>query len=406
MRVLRPSEWNEWFEALGLAFGGGAMPAAKRDLYREVTHVDRSLAVWDGTEPVGSASSFPFSITVPGGGLVRAAGVTMVGVASTHRRRGILTSMMRRQLDDVRAWGEPVAALYASEPGIYGRFGYDTASHLIRAEIDTDRVGLTLPEGTDAVRIRRVRDAGAALAAFEEVYAAQVPARPGMIARLPHWDRLGAVDPVEDRAGASELLSVVAERDGRVTGCVRYRTRADWTDSVPQGRVEVRDLFAHDPASYAALLRHLWGIDLTSTVQMENRPVDDPWQLLVSDIRRCRVRVVDSLHVRLVDVGAALAARSYATPVDVVLEVSDPFCPWNTGRWRLSGDTKGAACAPTRDAADLSLSVRELAAAYLGGTRLGTLAAAGRVRELREGALADADAAFTSGAAPWGPHMF
>jgi len=137
------------------------------------------------------------------------------------------------------------------------------------------------------------------------------------------------------------------------------------------------------------------------------RPVDDTWQYLVSDTRRCRPRLRDSLYLRPVEVGAALEARTYAAPVDVVLDVEDAFCPWNTGRWRLSGDTKGAACERTTDAADLALSVRELGSAYLGGVSLAALGAAGRVRELRAGALTEASVAFgAAGPAPWLPHGF
>ncbi len=170
--------------------------------------------------------------------------------------------------------------------------------------------------------------------------------------------------------------------------------------------MRLEDLAALDPASEAALWRFLFGIDLMTTLTVKGRPVDDAWQYLVSDIRRCRPRLRDALYVRPVDVGAALAARTYRIPVDVVFEVADDFCPWNAGRWRLSGDAKGASCERTSDAADLALSVRELGAAYLGGVPLTAPAAAGRVRELRAGALAEASVAFGSAVAPWLPHGF
>lgn len=141
-------------------------------------------------------------------------------------------------------------------------------------------------------------------------------------------------------------------------------------------------------------------------MKTHNRPVDDAWQHLVSDARRCGLSFRDSLHVRLVDVGAALEARTYQAPVDVVFEVEDAFCPWNEGRWRLTGDAKGASCTRTADAPDLTLSVRELGSAYLGGVSLASLAAAGRVRELRQGALAEASLGFSSVVAPWLPHGF
>jgi predicted acetyltransferase len=258
------------------------------------------------------------------------------------------------------------------------------------------------------------------------VYARQVTTRPGMLARQPGWERLPLLDPESERKGSSALQCVLAERvgaghgdgaggeggddgsgeGGQVVGYARYFIKPEWDAAGPKGEIGLRDLEAVDPAAYAALWRFLFDIDLTSTLRTYNRPVDDAWQHLVSDIRRCGVALRDSLYVRLVDVGAALEARTYQTPVHVVFEVEDPFCPWNEGRWRLTGDAKGASCVRTTDAADLALSVRELGAAYLGGVSLTSLAAAGRVRELRQGALAEASLGFSSAVAPWLPHGF
>ncbi|MFF8590546.1 GNAT family N-acetyltransferase [Streptomyces sp. NPDC015220] len=403
-RVLRRDEWDTWFDCLVRAFGGTVAPE-ERELDRSLTEFDRSLGAWDGDECVGTAGAFGFRMTVPGGALVPAAGVTMVSVAATHRRRGVLTSMMRRQLDDVRSWGEPLALLTASEPAIYGRFGYGAATFQLSAEIDTGRAGLSVPAGADDVGLRYAAP-GEVLTACEAVYARLVPERPGMLARQPGWERQGLVDPEGERDGASALQCVVAERDGEVVGYARFRTRLGWGEGGHDGTVVLEDLAALDPAAQAALWRFLFGIDLMTTLTVRNRPVDDAWQYLVSDIRRCRPRLRDGMYVRLVDVGAALAARTYQGPVDVALEVEDAFCPWNAGRWRLTGDAKGASCERTRDPADLALSVRELAAAYLGGVPLTALAAAGRVRELRPGALAEASVGFGSAVAPWLPHGF
>ena len=405
LRVLRRDEWNTWYDSLVTAFGGAAEPPEERELWERLTECDRSLGVWDGDACVGTAGAFSFRLTVPGGASVPAAGITMVGVAATHRRRGILTSMMRRQLDDVRSWGEPLAVLTASEPVIYGRFGYGIATMTTTAEIDTDRVRLSVPPGTDDVRLR-FADPAAVRDECEAVYARRVAGRPGMLARRPGWEDLPLLDPASEREGSSPLQCVVAEREGEVVGYTRYFIKPDWDAYGPKGEVLLRDLEALDPAVYAALWRFLFDIDLTGRVSMRSRPVDDAWQHLVSDIRRCAVRQRDSLHVRLVDLGAALEARTYQTPVDVVFDVEDAFCPWNEGRWRLTGDAKGASCKRTGEPADLALSVRELAAAYLGGASLASLAGAGRVRELRAGALAEASVAFGSTVAPWLPHGF
>ncbi|WP_427922484.1 GNAT family N-acetyltransferase [Streptomyces sp. cg40] len=405
LRVLRRDEWNTWYDALITAFGGTPESAEERELWDGLTEVDRSLGIWDGDACVGTAGAFSFRVTVPGGASVPAAGVTMVSVAATHRRRGLLTSMMRRQLDDVRSWGEPLAVLTASEPAIYGRFGYGIATLRGSAEIDTARVRLTVPPGTEDVRLRYA-DPGAVREQCEAVYARQVAGRPGMLARRPGWENLPLLDPESERQGTSPLQCVIAEREDEVVGYARYFVKPEWEDSVPKGEVLLRDLEALDPAAYAALWRFLFGIDLTSKLSLRSRPVDDSWQHLVSDLRRCGLRQQDSLHVRLVDLGAALEARTYQTPVDVVFEVEDAFCPWNEGRWRLTGDAKGASCKRTEEPADLALSVRELGSVYLGGFSLASLAGAGRVRELRAGALAEASLAFASAVAPWLPHGF
>ncbi|MFF2306532.1 GNAT family N-acetyltransferase [Streptomyces sp. NPDC058128] len=405
LRVLDPTDWDRWYGVLELAFGGVPESPEERQLWRDLTEFDRSLGVWDGDLCVGTAGAFSFRLTVPGGASVPVGGVTMVSVAGTHRRRGILTSMMRRQLDDLRAAGESIAVLTASEPEIYGRFGYGITAYTARATIDTTRVRLTVPEGTDEVRLR-LADPTESAAACEAVYARLVPSRPGMLASMPGWERLALLDPAGDREGASPRLCVLAERDGEVVGYAHYAIKPDWSFTGSAGAVIVHRLFGLDPAAEASLWRFLCSVDLTSEVRILSRPVDDGWQHLVSDIRRCAPHLRDALHLRLVEVGAALEARTYQAPVDVVFEVEDAFCPWNEGRWRLVGDQKGATCVRTSDPADLTLSVKELGAAYLGGISLASLAGAGRVRELREGALVEASVAFGSPVAPWLPHGF
>ncbi|MFJ7491970.1 GNAT family N-acetyltransferase [Streptomyces sp. NPDC097727] len=406
LRVLRPSEWNRWFECLELAFGGVAEAPEERELLEQLTEHERSLGIWDGDDVVGTAGAFSFRVAVPGGALVPAAAITMVSVAATHRRRGLLTSMMRRQLDDIRALGEPIAVLTASEPVIYGRFGYGAASKQMSLTIEKDRIRLDVPPGTDEVRLRHAKP-DEAMAACESVYEQLVSGRPGVPVHAPGWERKPMVDPVANRQGSSAQQCVLAERDGEIVGNVTYHMKPEWEPAGPKGTVVVNDLAALDPAAYAALWRFVFDIDLTTTIVARNRPVDDAVLHLVSDVRRCNIRVRDSLYVRMVELGAALEARSYRGPLDVVFEVEDAFCPWNAGRWRLTADAKGAAtCRRTEDAADLALSVRELGSAYLGGESLSSLGLAGRVRELRTGALTEASAAFLSDTAPWLPRGF
>ena len=154
-----------------------------------------------------------------------------------------------------------------------------------------------------------------------------------------------------------------------------------------------RELFAADPEAYARITGSCWTSISPATVEVRSRPVDDPLLHLLADRAAPGRRSRDALYVRLVDLDRALGLRTCPTPVDVVLDVRDAFCPWNAGRWRLSGDASGAICARTSDPADVALSATELGAAYLGGTSLGTLARAGRV-EMTRGSLAVVDRAF------------
>ncbi|WP_328464176.1 GNAT family N-acetyltransferase [Streptomyces sp. NBC_00448] len=407
LRGADPDQWDYLFDRVVRAFHANPDAVEERAGWRSVFEFDRLTTAWDGDEAVGTAGLHSFRMTVPGGELLDAAGVTMVTVQPTHTRRGILTSMMRRQLDSLHDGGESVAILTASEPVIYGRFGYGTATQELTGTVDTTRVAFAVPKGTDAVRLRLVQPADpAALAACEAVYADLVPGRAGMLARQPHWENLPVVDSPAARHGAGPLMCVLAETDGEVRGYARYAVAHRSVGGGRESTVNLRDIAALDPVTYAALWRYLASIDLTSAVHFDNRPVDDPLLHLVSDQRRCDLGVLDSLHLRLVDVGAALAARAYSVPVDLVLDVTDAFCPWNAGRWRLTGDPKGATCERTTDPADLALDVKDLGAAYLGGPTLRAMSGAGLIQELRPGALPTACDAFHTTPAPWLPHGF
>lgn len=407
LRALAEGEWEPYERCLLRSFGGPGEDPTEARLWRDLLPVGRTVTAWEGKEVVGTAGAFDFRMTVPGGAALETAGVTAVSVLPTHRRRGVLTAMMRRQLDTFRADGTPLAALTASEPQIYGRFGYGAATRQVHGSFDVRHLTVALPPGAERLRMRLVDPAEGA-AACEAVYARVVPRRPGMLERRPGWERHPLLDPESGRGDFGPMLCVLAEDDeGAVRGYARYWTTSRGTpEGIPDATVKLRDAEALDPAAYAALWRYLTDMDLTARLVFHNRPADDPVHQLVTDIRRCHLGWRDGLYVRLVDLPAALAGRAYTTPVDVVLAVEDAFCPWNTGRWRLSADASGAVCERTDAAADLSLTARELATSYLGGHTLRTLAAAGLVTELRPGALGPASAAFHSDVQPWVPHGF
>jgi predicted acetyltransferase len=314
--------------------------------------------------------------------------------------------MMRHQLHGLHeSGGEAVAALTASEPPIYGRFGYGLGSRAASLTIPRQHAALRMPEGSHAISLRLI-PTEQSYDVCEEVYARQVPKRSGMLVRTPGWAFAYFTDVDQWRGSRSRLRTVLAERDGQAVGYARYRTNFEQGSNAPAGEVSVNELYADDAASYAVLLRYLTEIDLMTSTTLNGVALDAPAMHLLHNIRAASARVRDVLHVRLVDVDRALSSRTYGTPVDLVFEVTDALCPWNAGRWRLAGDEKGASCEPTISAADVSLDIRELGAAFLGGTSLAALGAAGLVQEQRCGGLAAAARSFTTDLEPWLPFGF
>ena len=374
------------------SFGAAPHPA-DRAVERDTVVPERFLVVRDGAEVVATSGAFPLRMTVPGGAAAPVAGVTWVGVRSTHRRRGLLTTMMAALLREAHERGEAFAALWASEAAIYQRFGYGPASWALQ---------VTVPRGAGVNRqvpaggLRRVAPDAAVLAPVHDAVAAVTP---GMPARDDAWWRARLHDAEHSRSGASPLQCLVTD-DG--TGYALYATAMSWSEGRPDGEVRVRELLAATPDAHARLWRHLLDLDLTARTTARVA-ADDRLLQLLAEPRGAVARVVDGLWVRPVDVGAVLGARAYAAEVDVVLEVDDAACPWNAGRWRLSGGPAGAVCARTTDAADLAVGAADLGAALLGGTPLRTRA----VDERRPGALAAASTALGAvGAGPYCPMVF
>jgi predicted acetyltransferase len=358
---------------------------------------ERSLAVYDDGAVVATAGAFPFRITVPGGTQVPVAGVTVVTVHPTHRRRGLLRRMMDEQLDDVARRGEPLAALTASEASIYERFGYGTATFNTRWELASEYAkARVLAPADGAVRLVT---GDAAVKAARAVYDVAAATRVGELERPAEW-----WSPIfaPGSKGARFFTAVHDGSDGRPDAFARYALDPAWPDGIPSSTLRVMELQAVDADAEAAMWAYLFGIDLVATVVAGDRPVDDPLRWRLPDARRLRVRELrDHLWVRIVDVAEALAARAYGADDALVVELVDDFRPANDGRWLVDGGPGGAVCARTDRAPDLALGAPELGAIYLGGVSLSTLAAAGRVRGLTSGAVARADRFFTTLPSPW-----
>jgi len=370
--------------------------------FSQVLPVERMHAAFDGKEIVGGAGVFPFELTVPGGP-VPCAGVTVVGVLPTHRRRGLLSRMMRAQIDDIHARGEPFAALWASEPTIYGRFGYGHAS--LTHEIHLPRIWAALRAGTPA-RSGQVRlvESDEAQKVLPRLYERVRKETPGFLSRSKAWWELRRLrdDPSRRPPGSGPLNRAIFELDGRPAGYALYRIVQSEVDGHWKRNLRVVEALGVDPTATREIWRFLLEIDWTDEIQAWLLPTDHPLLHFVARVDRLDLRVGTGLWVRPVDVGATLSARGYRSDSRITFEVRDAFCPWNEGVWTLAdGDAKRSSRRP-----DLRLDVQALGAAYLGGLSFAELSRAGLVEEATRGGLARADALFCSDRAPWCPEIF
>jgi predicted acetyltransferase len=398
---VRPcADQDEYSRAIG-AIGQYFNPPPSEEFFERLVRTmphERMHAAFEDGQIVGGAGVYPFELSVPGGSLP-CAGVTAVGTQPTHRRRGVLRSMMDAQLRDVHERGEPIAALWASEETIYGRFGYGLASWAgelrVPHEWDAFAEPLELGGTTRFVTPEEARGL------FPPIYDAVRRERPGMTSRSEEWWEDRHLRVSEEEASAPRRF-VVLELDGEPRAYAIYRTHFNFEGGLPASRLVVREALGATPQATAAMWRFLLDVDWMSVVEVPFAPPDHPLFLLLALPRRARYRMHDALWVRLVDVGAALAGRAYGEGGPLVLEVRDAVCEWNDGRWKLDG----GGCARTDEDPDLALDVSALGSAFLGAVPFEQLRAAMRVEELREGAVARADALFAWRPLPWCVEIF
>lgn len=369
----------------------------------------RIVGIWhdraDGATLAAMHASFAFRVQVPGGRRLPGAGLTWVAVHPGHRRRGLGRAMLHTHLRRSRERGEVVSVLDAAESGIYGRYGYGIASHRTSATIGRGAQLRDVP-GSDTLTVDFETLAPQRHSAVvERVHGAVV--RPGWVTRdTPELRAEHLLDwPSARRDAERRRIVVVRDPAGEPRAYAMFRRKEKWADEGrPEGTVRVTDALALDAAA-----RALWGalldLDLMASVEVHNLTPDDALFGLLTELRGTRLRVHDDLWLRLLDLPAALGARAYGAPVDVVLDVSDPLIPDNAGRWRVRGGPDGAEVSRTEAPAQLAVGIADLGAAYLGATSLAALAAAGRVTELVPGTLVPAAAAFAWPVAPstgWG----
>ncbi|WP_425840639.1 GNAT family N-acetyltransferase [Streptomyces fractus] len=356
------------------------------------------IGAYDGEELVGFAAAHPFTVSVPGGADLPSPGLSYVSVAPTHRRRGILSAMMAELFSRWAEQGAPLAALWASEASIYGRFGFGPGTYGATVEIDSRRaLALRIPPDERPLHLLDADSVPAVLAPYFERTRGL---RAGRHARTRAWWReqwMARKDEEDEHLSPPRVVTL----GDPLAGYAIYRTKPGVCVRDVPGLVSVEELEADGPEEAAALWRYLTDIDLTGTVRAYGRALDDPLLLFAADRDQVSVKSLEpALWVRLVDVRAALAARAWAAPVDVVLEVRDARLPANAGTFRLIASPDGFSYAPTEDAPDLSLEARDLATAYMAATPVAALVRAGLVTEHTQGAASMLDAALRTELVP------
>jgi predicted acetyltransferase len=413
-RLIEPDELQATMDLTALAFAVG--PRATESYRRQaglVIEPDRLFVVDDGDVLAGTAASFSMAVALPGGGTLPLAGVAGVGVSPVYRRRGILRTLMEAVHDQAIDRGEPIAGLTASEGTIYRRFGYGVATRFQSlsidrpgpAEVESLAAGGADPAaaGGGASRIRLLSDAEArpVLPAVWDRYWRHVP---GEVARPAGWWEMLALDPEEDRDGASaRFVAVHDDATGVPDGFVTYRVKQGWGSGRPlPHELSVESIAAVDDGIVAALLRFVLGVDLVGRVEWSAAPLDLPFRWRLANPRAVRVtRELDHLWLRLFDVPACLVGRRYAVEGTCVLEVIDPVRSALGGRFRLEGGPDGAACRRSDAEPDLVVGVADLGTLLLGGVSWSTLHRAGMVAERTPGAVTRADGMFRPDRAPY-----
>jgi predicted acetyltransferase len=377
---------------------GGFPTEGQIERFSQWLPLDRMHAAFDGDEIVGGAGAFPFELSVPGASL-RCGGVTVVGVYPTHRRRGVVRALMDAQLRDLHEREVPIAALWASEETIYGRFGYGIASWAGELTVPKEWNAFAQPLDRRG-RVRFVeRDEAAQL--LPPLWDALRSRRPGVFARTREWWTARTLR-IPDAEKDNPKRIVVLELDGSAAGYAIFKSEPKFEAGVSTATLEVTEAIATSAQATAELWRFLLDVDWQATVRVTLVPPDHPLFLLLATPRRVAYRMGDGLWVRVVDVAAALSGRAFAADGSVVLDVRDAVCPWNEGRWHVSPE----GCSRTDAAADLALDVAALGSAYLGAISFDQLRASGRLEELSQRAVERADALFAWRPLPWCPEIF
>jgi predicted acetyltransferase len=407
IRQLGPDDAEAAVDVTSTAFLERPDRAGVAALVREGWDPARSWLAWDGIRACGTFRSFGTEITLPGLAQAPAAAVAAVTVLPTHRRRGILTKLAEAEHRAALERGDMLAILYCSEFGIYGRYGYGPSTRFGTWTIDV-RATRVVPPADDEGTVEYAEPSAATKTLIRDVFEAWRPTQVSEIRRRDlGWDfRLG-LRPEPWGGGWKGFLVLHRDAGGRVDGFMRYTAVSKEEGPLPSSEINIQELVGLDDAAEMALWRFATSIDLVALVRVESRSVADrlPWRL--TNARAATLsNVLDGLWVRLLDVGAALAARTYERDASLVLEVVDPLAPGGSHRLALDATADGATCTPTDRSPDLTLPVAALGSVFLGAHDLRDVVIRTGADEHTPGSLVTAAFAFRTAREPWSSSFF
>ena len=409
IRLRQPArdELDAWIRPAVAAFGDVLSPVEWEHDSRKL-ELDRLIGALDGDAWVGTGGAYTLRLTVPGGRDLGAAGITEVGVAPSHRRRGILRRMMTWMLVQAVERGEPVAILWASESAIYQRFGFGLGT--LQSMFDMERSRIRFIRPVEPVGRIRMIEHDEAVRLIPPIYETARLRIPGAITRSAvKWDTELLFDADWMHRGNGPKFMAVLEVDGEVRGYALYRMLPQWEDRGPNNSLLVMEVIGLDHAAERTLWGWLTELDLVGRLRAWRGPVPHPLILELTEPRRMGLVVREGILLRILDVAAALEGRGYSGAGSLTFELADAFRPANAGRWRLTvgdGPDRPSTVARTDDEPDLSLDTSDLATVYLGAFRFADLARSGRVQACRPGAIEEADRLFASTATAWCSTMF
>lgn len=403
-RIITDDEFPNWRTLVRRAFNELVHPDDIARLSNDRAEMDRLFGAFEDGTLVGTGGTDSHVMTVPGGAQIPTAGIAYVSTVATHRRRGVLTGTMRKLLEQAQEREEPLAALWASQAGIYSRFGYGQATVAEDWKIDPSESDFA--HGPETPGKLRFVEHDEAMKLMPEVWRKASKQRAGFLDRSERRWKYFFFDDERVRGGWSGLFFVVYEHEGGIEGYAAYRLKPVNPDEEDALEMEVTECISYTDPAHAALWRFLFNVDLVQSVTAHAQAPDDPVWWMLENPRMLEREPYDGLWVKVLDPVRALSERSYSSAGKIVIEVEDHFLPHAGGIFELEASEDGATCSRSTAKPDISMSASDLGATYLGGIRLSTLAKAGGVTEHSPNAIRRYDNMFMTDRAPWCAHHF